>query len=440
MENMIADWSHVKMKRDAYSQLLDAVVECNYPKLYGCLKKYKKQFNHDEAYHLCSAAIASGCTVKAFDAIVAHCKPTLEEFVDYRAYHNYILPGYENSYGGLVQEAAGHNRGHLLRYLLDHGCSPNARGTKDCSALEAALYHHAFGCVSVLEARDDVDFTVTETIRHLWGSMGLVLERDSCFRIIAGRLLGEGKGVFHKEIPLLPGMNVGHAADHENWPLVCRMLREEIAMTEKQGKDTLGQYFQTSCEFDPLECGELLEALFTACPKLLRCEHPRYALSLCMLCGDEAVINRLRPWVEQLPGREIVLCGHRLADPLYDICACLERWDERMGMRLQPVLRRNMLLPVRSMAQATDEDIRFLLERCAIRGTAKVGQLSRLTIDVLQMASPGLLAELCQKGKAFAGEEMELLLQYCEENVHLQRLEKRNILLAYYKKEVDYEL
>lgn len=440
MERNLADWSDVVLKRDAYGQLLDAITDCNYPAFYACLRKYKKQFFHDEAYHLCSAAIKSGCTVKAFEAILERCLPELEEFVDYRSTYNYIIPGYEGSCGGLVQEAAEHNRGHLLKYMLDRGCSPNARGKRSCSALEAALYYGAIGCISVLEQRDDVDFTITETILKIWGAAGRVPLQDICFRMIAGRLLGEGKNVFHQEIPLLPGMNVWHAAEHENWPLVGRMCREGIAVTEKQGKDVIERYMFMNDQLDPAECAELLDALFTARPELLRCEHPRYVLSLCTLMGDEAVAEQLRPWMERMPGRQVVLCGKRLADPQYDIFECLESWEERIGSRLHPVLRRDNLLPVRSMAQAGDEEIRCLLERCEVRGTPRAGQVSRLAMDVLQMASPGLLAELCQDGKVFGQEHMDLLLQYCEENVHLQKQEKRNILLAYGKKSVDYEL
>ena len=440
MDRMVADWSDVVMKRDDYEQILDAVMECNYPALYAGLRKVKRAFNHHESYQLCSAAIESGCTLKAFETILQHCEPTLEEFVNYCSGHNYILHGYQGSCGGLVQEAAWYVRSDLLKYMLDHGCSPNARGKSDCSALEAALGNGAIGSISVLEARDDVDFTITETILRLWGSMGQEGMRDICFRMIAGRLLGEGKGVFHPEIPLLPGMQIGHAADHENWPLVCRMLREQTEVTEKQCKDVLGRYLFMSGTWDAAGCAELLDAMFSACPNLLRCEQPRYVLSLCMLSGDEAVAERMRPWVDRMPGRTVVLCGHRLGEPDYDLFACLERWEERMGPRWKPVLRRDKLLPVRSMAQVQDQEIRFLLECCHVRGTPKAGQVSRLAMDLLQLASPGLLAELCQDGKVFDGETMDLLLQYCEENLHHQSQQKKDILLAYGKTATNHEL
>jgi hypothetical protein len=136
-----------------------------------------------------------------------------------------------------------------------------------------------------------------------------------------------------------------------------------------------------------------------------------------MLSGDEAVAERMRPWVDRMPGRTVVLCGHRLVEPDYDLFACLERWEERMGSRLHPVLRRDNLLPVRSMAQTGDEELRCLLEHCEVRGTPKAGQISRLAMDVLQLASPGLLAELCQDGKVFEQENMDLLLQYRQDAV-----------------------
>jgi hypothetical protein len=77
--------------------------------------------------------------------------------------------------------------------------------------------------------------------------------------------------VFHPEIPLLPGMQIGHAADHENWPLVCRMLREQTEVTEKQCKDVLERYLFTSGTWDAAESAEMLDAMFSACTNLMRC-------------------------------------------------------------------------------------------------------------------------------------------------------------------------
>ena len=439
MDRPVADWSNVVLKRDTYGQLLDAIADCNYSALYTCLRKVQKKFNYDEAYRLCSRAIQSGCTVKAFAAILEHCAPALEDFVDYGSGNNHLYYSDSPNCGGLVQEAAACGQSHLLQYLLDHGCSPNARSARDCSALEAALWNGAMGCVTLLEQRDDVDFTITDSILELWGSIGLDSVQDTCFRIIAGRLLGEGKGVFHQEIPLLPGLTVLHAARDDNWPLVMRICREST-VTDKQGKQVLDSYMFHSSELNVSQCAALLDALFTACPGLLRCEYPRYVLSICMLSGDKDVRAQLQPWVDRMPGRMIVLCGRRLAEPNYDIVDCLSRWDTCMGDRLRPVLRRDKLLPVRAMAQTEDESIRILLERTMVRGTHKKGEVSRLAMDVLQMASPNLLAELCAENKLFAQEDMTALLTYCEENVHQKALEKRTILLAFGKKQVDYEL
>lgn len=431
-------WRNVRLRRDARGKLLDAITEHNYPMLYACLRKETEPFPTDEAYQICSLAVRSGCSLKAFQTILEHCVP-LEDFVDYGDHFNHLIHAQTGTSGGLVQEAAAYGQSHILKYLLDQGCSPNARAESNCSALEAALWHDAVGCVAVLEQRDEVDFTITETILEIWSAMGMVPERDVCLRIIAGRLLGEKKGTFHREIPLLPGLNVLHGAKQENWPLLLRLCRE-TTVTEQQGKQVIDLYMNSGVELDVPECARLLDALFTACPGLLRCEYPRYVFALCMLAGEESDVTILRPWVARMPGKLVVLAGRRLAEREYDIVACLSRWEERMGTRLRPALRRNKLLPVRSMAQADDGSIRVLLENCAIRGTPSAGKVSRLAMDVLRMASPDLLAELCERGILFQQEDFTAVLEDCENLPATQRLQKRNILLAFGKKRVDYDL
>lgn len=437
MEKAVGVWDHVVLQRDAWGRLLDAVDDRNYPALYACLHKEKGKYLHDQAFHLCGRAIQSGCTVRAFQTILEHCLPELEEFVDYGSY-GAVLEGLDGS-GGLIQEAAACGESKLLQYMLDHGCNPNARGKYNCSALEAALWNGSIGCVQVLEKRDDVDFTITDRILKIWGSAGMVPERDVCLRMVAGRLLGEASGTFYHNIPILPGLHIGHAGDHENWPLVNRLCRE-TEVSEKLGKQVLDQYMSHCGALYPEECADLLEGLFRACPGLLRCQYPRYVLTLCMLYGDESTAARLRPWVEQMPGRGVVLCGRRLADPDYDITDVLPRWEKRIGMRLRPVLRKDKLLPVRSMAQTDDETIRVLVAYCAVQGTPPTDGVSRLAMEVVQLASPGLLAELCKGCDVFRGENLFQLREYCEEHVHLQKQQKCNVLMAYWQKEVDYDL
>ena len=324
-------WSDVQLKQDHLGKLLDAIYDRNYSALYACLRKQTETFDHHTSLQLCYAAIRSGCTRKAFQAILEHCVP-LQEIVDYSATENALIPICGGRNSGLVQEAALYDQVTILEYMLEMGCSLNARYNRECSALEAALCGASVGCVRLLGTRDDVDFTITEEILEIWGQMGTSVLHDLCFRIIAGRLLGQEKGPWHEKPPLLPGLHVVHAAHHENWPLVCRLCKE-TPVSESQGKEVLKLYMQSGETLDAAEAAPLLDALFSACPGLMRCEYPRYVLAVCMLTGEEEAVQLLRPKVEALSGQMVVLAGQRLAERKYDIVACLKNWDARIGKR-----------------------------------------------------------------------------------------------------------
>ena len=419
--------------------IMRAVLQKDYPALYEGLQQVRSRFLIDQTHRLCEAAIHSGCDAKAFDAILYHSAHLLQEVADYGSANNYLLPTGDRKTGGLVQEAAFHDNCDILQYLLDHGCSPNSCSEKDCSPLEAALWGNAINCVTLLEQRDDVDFTITENILKIWGSMGQSPAQDACLGVIAGRLLGEGKGIYYPRIPQLPGLHVRHAAEHQNWPLV-RLLCRQGPISAEQGKEVLNRYMLHREVLNVPECSLLLDALFAACPGLLRCTYPRFVLTLCVLCSAEDKNPLLQHWLDQMPGRQITLCGRRLAEAHYDLAGSLHRWNQRMGPRWKPVLQRANGLPTCSVTMPTDDSIRILFDTCEIRGKAPAGDVSPLARIVLHTASPSLLAELLESGKLFPEEDWEALLQYCKFSLYAHRQEKRAVLLAYYKKDVDYEL
>lgn len=433
-------------ERKRFNKLLEAVRRCDEQAVYAGLHKMKKPLSIEETSRLCRSAIHSGCAVDVFREILAHSSALLEELVDFGAAYTYVIQSRFGSRGGLVQEAAVWGRKDILQYLLERGCSPNAKRKSDCSALEAALEKGSAECVALLEQRDDVDFTLTKTILEIWGNAGKDPEQDECFRIAAGRLLGEKTA--DQRVPMLPGMTVVHAANCDNWPLVRRLCRE-TAVTTEQGKEVVSRYVDAASVFQAAECARLLDALFSACDGLLRCEYPRYILTVCMLSGDEEAVSTLREWAERMPGRMVTLCGHRLAEPDFDLNHGLRRWKERMGTRLRPVLRRDDRLPARldplnnprdqtGGPYDTDEYIRLLLERCEVRGNPPAQKVSCLARDILQRASPALLAELMETGKIFPEENREALLQTCK--ICWRGQEKRNVILAYFQKKVDYEI
>lgn len=352
----------------AYQNLRDAILERNYPTLYACLRKKKGLYFHEEAYGLCRAALESHCTLKAFQAILERCIP-MEEFCYYPV-RNYVTPG---GTGGLVEEAAANDCVPILKYLLEQGFSPNARAAGCCSALEAAIWNGAMGCVTFLCQREDLDTAVTENLLGIWGSMGMCPERDCCFRIAAERLLGVGAAADCGEVPVLPRLNVIHAARYKNWDLVGRLCREG-EVTKKQGKEVIDLYLGSSIDMDLPQCAKLLDALFSACPVLLRCQVPRGILARCILVGNEKTMALLRPWAERLPGREIVVVSPMLSGGNCELADWMCRWDERMGSRFRLVLRRDRCLPVgETWNLSWDQAARTLLTRCFIRGGAPKG-------------------------------------------------------------------
>lgn len=429
-----------EQKQRTLQRLLSTIVNKDYAAAETILQQEgKTTLILDSSYDLCSCAIQNGCSVEFFRLLLQYCKPLMEIHND-GARRNAGIFSCVNEPGGLIRDAIKWNNAAVLEYLLEHGFRANANWAGMISPLEYALIRRAPDVLRLLCRRDDVDFTVTDRILNSWGAVGMAPEADACFRIVTGRLLGEGAETAHEEIPLLPGLTVRHAAAQGNWPLVFRLCREG-SVTEEEGKHVLHLSAGCCTELNVPHCARLLNALLAACPGLLRCEEPRYLLAVCMLQGEEEVVRLLRPWVEQMPGRMIKLCGRGVAGAEDDLTGHLHKWEARMGPRLQPVLRRNRELPVRFFFDDdVDQRLRTLFQYCAVWGTPPKGRVSHLASDVLQQASPALLAELLKEGKVFPEEDFSALVQYCESQPCLRRREKRALLLAYFHKEVSYEL
>ena len=409
-----------------------AIAEKDEAALYACLQKTREPFNEFESYGLCKDVLESQCSLQVFRAILEHCAP-LEAFCFYSPFH-YVTPF---GSGGLVQEAAANDCPEILQYLLDQGFSPNGKSQSESSALEASLWRGSARCVDLLCKREDVDTRVTERLRCVWGRLGVYPWAEEGYRIAARRILGYGEEGPHGEVPLLPGLSVRHAVKCENFTLIERLLRD-TTVTVNQGKEILELLL---CHAEDISfCAWWLDRLFTACPELLRNQTARGMLALCMLGSeDETTEQLLRPWVDVLPGREIVLT--------FQVISCFEavlglhlcRWEDRLGSRFYPSLRRNKPLSDSALWGMPWEDVAYImLTRCKIRNDAPKGEVSRLAKQILKSVSPGLVAELCDQGILFPQENLEALLEYC--GGVKDGKTKRNVLLVYMKKDVFYEL
>lgn len=409
-----------------------AIAENDEAALYACLQKTAEPFNGFEAYSLCKNVMESQCSLQVFQAILEHCEP-LETFCCYSPF-NYVT---SFGTGGLVQEAAANDCPEILEYLLDRGFSPNARSHNESSALEAALWRGSARCVDLLCRREDVDTRVTENLRWVWGNWGAHPWTEEGYRIAARRILGCGEEGPCGEVPLLPGLSVKHAVKCENFTLIERLLRDTM-VTVNQGKEILELLL---CRTEDISfCAWWLDRLFAACPALLRNQTARGMLELCMLgCEEESAEQLLRPWVDKLPGREIVLTFRVISGFEAVLGMHLFRWEEWLGRRFYPSLRRNSPMPDDMLWGMPWEDVAYImLTRCRIRNDAPKGDVSRLARQILKSVSPGLVAELYEQGILFPQEDQETLLKACERVK--DGMSKRNVLLVYMKKDIFYEL
>lgn len=391
------------------------------------------------SYDLCSRAIAGGCPREVFLRLLQYCKP-LEEVETCAVERSSGLFPYTKEEGGLVQQAAMHNNAAVLEYLLEQGFSPNARREGAISPLEMALQARAKDVLQLLRKRTDTDFTVTERILDIWGSMGMNPETDACLCIVAGRLLGEGAEREYEEVPQLPGLNTHHAAKQKNWLLVHRLCGED-KMGETERRRLLEMDVRFHTDSDVSENVRQINTLLTICPEFLRREIPRFQLADCLLRGEEKEVELLRPWLERMPGRLVTLYGRWLPEGEKDITAYLHRWEERMGPRFRPALDRRRVLPLPFSFHANcDDQIRILLRCCTVRGKPPRDKVSRLATNVLQMASPELLGQLLEEGTLFLQEDRESLLRFCASMGDSRRKEKLFLLQIYCQKKVDYSL
>lgn len=331
----------------------------------------------------------------------------------------------------LLRAAVQSNRVSVLAYLLEQGCRPKAWSP----LLETALKQQALDSIRLLVQRDDVDFTITENILEIWGSVGNVYFlseerktealRKQCFCAMAGRLLGEGKDAVYSEVPLLPGLTVLHALEQENWLLVCRIARERGATLE-QARFVLERYIRKPMEYGrPLAAGawlcDLMDALLVACPAAMEDPTVRYLLSMALACAEGSNEEEIQAWMECIPEGEILMAEPEEAQRVLfetpeDAVQCLRRWQERLGHRFCPVLLRESPLPYEIQEEGDhDAVIRGYFELCTLRGTAPRGRVSPLAEDVLNMASPGLVTEFCTAGTLFREEDASALLALCEE-------------------------
>lgn len=420
---------------DETSRICDALEEKKYSAFYALMRKQTETFTVDKAYTVCKRAIGTGCTIRAFKEILLHCPP-LQDFICYET------TALGMGRATLTEYAVSHDRADILQIFLENGISPNARGKSYYSAVETALLYGALDCMEILAKYPDLDTTITETVLNQWARCDMNhIMRDLCCRTIAPRYV-EGDSLWG--IPLLPGLSVIHAAGQDNWNLFKRICREGTVSVE-DGKQAVHQILYQYADMESKLIAELLDALFTACPGLLKCKQPRYALVFMLLCEDAEAEQILKPWLEKMPGKYVVL----ETDYYGQASECvrwtgkrglLSRWEERIGEKFVPALDRNAYLLDsfhHDNVADWDAEIRTVLKTCHIKGTPKPGRVSVLAEEILASVSMEYLPELLLPGSFLYQEDTEALYRCC---IKRGEGKKQAAVAAFLKREVTYEL
>jgi len=413
----------------------NAMQEKNYNKFYAVLKKMEGTFRAEEAYDLCNLIILQEGTEKAFRAALEHCPP-LEEFC-YYGKHQF----YRGKRLGLTEQAIVHDRNDILQILLEHGASPNRRDEEYYSPLEAAAASQSIFCLELLLEHPDIDVEITEELLDIWAHYGSGVFLDLCLDGIAEKSFGyRPKEIM--DMPVPKEMTIGRALKFHNWRMIKKIIKKE-GLTQKEGKEIAKELLSGQWKEEWIE---ILDAMFEACPNLLRCDIPRYLLVYAILKGEEVVDPRLKKWMQQMPGHYIILPGMRWKEQMSEGFRYGEwsqeflfsKWGDRIDGRFVPALNRNDWVVMEEWYFVDrGKALRWLLDICQVTGNRSTKWISMLAKQVLETVSMETLVEMLQSGCFLLEENVERMMDHCSNaGLYLQRA----ALAAYAKKEVSYEL
>lgn len=465
--------------------LVNAVKNKRYPTLYTLLNKLDGPLRRDAACQLLRAGLE--CSIGAFRVILDHCPPVTELTDDGN------LQFYELDDGALdlssrfcsftlLDKAALDDRPEHLDELLRRGCSPNGPSGRDrcsgSSALLAAFLGRSPRCVRRLVREPELDTALTPSLLSQWARVGLKgsEELEQCCRAAAPRLLGAdrtGSPLFHG-VPIPPQLEVKTVLSQRNFPLAEFLCRNR-ELSIKEAAAAMEELAELVSELDPplgphsfywksrprklsrQRLCSMLDALFTACPQLLRRRLPRTLLLFTALSG-KSLPPLLRPWLDRLRGRRILL-DFKLG--YVNLSLALFFWEERLGARWVPVLDPQRVsfppffynFPLFGPSGPTPLDL--LLSRCRLQKFPPGKKLTELSLAVLHLAPMPLLLRQLQPGGLLSMEDPKLLLDYCLPpgaaqtriifHSHYSLAEpltsqRRRAVLAHLKMEVDYAL
>lgn len=423
-----------------FSLLLDAICEKSYPLIYAQLRRYDYTFSPEAAFRLLDKALESSLSLRAFQAILERCPPVPEVL------SSGFAPDMILGSCCLLDKAACLDRADVLALLLERGADPNRQPGCDSSPLEAAVAGQSLKCVELLMERPELDTAWTPQLLCEWANAdrGLTL-LDFCLQAMAPRFTG-WEAASLQPLPIPELMTARLIAEAGNWPLLERFCRERGTLSPADGRQALNAIQPLEVqEQDHRACAAALDALLKRCPSLLRGQTACRTLLRCFLRFDGEARELLRPWTESLRRRRISMEREDWIDLEYDgflnrwlsllpqgPVLVIDRWSDVLEDPLADDVMGNEVVLLRS------EALRRILSLCPIRGKGRAGKVSPVAQAVLRYGAPDLLAELFQPGALLAEEDPGALLEYVQDS-ECPRI-NRNAVLAYARKEEDYEL
>ena len=415
------------------SELLEAIQSRNYSGIRSRLDKADKPFSPDWGCRLCVAAIESNCTCRTVEHILDACPP-MEKF------STAVNAFYDRYYEEIEQAAAEADRADVLRLLAERDCSGLPLASRVAAA---ALSSGSVACTNWLSHRADIDWSATDELREAWGKLGIDHRVDLCLRRVAPHLTGE-PFCEHGEIPMPDFLSADIAAKQCNGQLLRRICREK-EVTRAAGQKAVRLIMHQGEQLGREELAQLLDHLFTACPELLRCHYPRYALAATMATGGEEVRALLHRHLKSMPGKRIPMFSEDTMKPCIHWNGeggVLTNWDKALGREYYPALQRSQRLPSSFFMSAKnqaerDRHLEQLLRRAKVMGAPKPGQLSQLMKEILKHASPLLLVRLLEENLLPEGESLQSMLDWCADR---ELWAVRAAILTRGGKEANYEL
>ena len=428
-------------------ELIYYLYKRNYSAAYYRLKKLTEPLPPQDAMAACLCAITA--TNRLLETVLDHCPP-IREF-QFRGV---------GKVSSLIAVTVAHDLSEALNSLLQRGADPNQGPNQEPSPLETAFTSQSLRCLEALLNVPDLEVSLTPPMLAVWGSLR---EGDHacdplpqwCCELLAKRLLGTDGGPLGP-VPIPPELRLKHVLASSNGELAARICRER-PLTDEDLQDA-GHFFSTPDRFFSLlneRCNSFaisklqsritfLQAFVETRPEALDDPALRSflaetalalpemdeTLALCVArMADGPVPLRTLPKLSPFTDEPILFpfMQQQRLDP-----ALFSRWEQRLGSRLIPTLDRNGPF----FAQFAPEDIRLLLDHVTFAGKPEPNKLSHAAEAALRNAPEEQLSRLLQPGVLLAEEPTGKLLDAC------QRLpaNRRNIVLAHIRKEIDYEL